>query len=98
MYIVIKKVPTSNIDSATFIDLCLVFSMKNTSFFMKQWLHTNIISKKGEISTASSRYTRLAGSANLAIKRYRVSLPNLSASYHKNKVTVRNNYLNVKYR
>lgn len=50
------------------------------------------------IPANSSRYSRLAGWADLTIKRYRVSLPNLSTSYYKNKVTVRNNYVDVKYK
>lgn len=49
------------------------------------------------IPADSSRFSKLAGYADLKIERIKVSQPNLSSSYYKTKVTKTNTYVAVRY-
>lgn len=62
----------------------------NFSFSKSYGVSTNI-------PADSTRYSRLAGYADLKIERYYVSLPNLHNGYYKTEVTVQNIYIDPIY-
>lgn len=50
------------------------------------------------IPANKKKYSKLSGYADLKIKTWRVSKPNVSISYYKNKVTKLNTYVKVRYK
>lgn len=66
-------------------------SKVNISYSISSGINTTIPANK-------KKFSKVAGYADITVKRYKVTQPNLSSSFYKNKVTYRDRYTKVKYK